>query len=328
LEYLIKGANWTPIYDARMGFKGDTVEISYYAEVIQKTSEEWRDIELTLSTSRPLQATSPGELNNWQLAIIEPERSPNLCYEIDAEFKVAGKQDQLRVYDTSNRTTISKNEFGTAPITNVDQLLAQTSAFVLNNEGEVFIRGGRAGEVSYIVDGVPLNDPLGSVGEYGANLHLVSGSIATPDSYMYNTMFTVQRKETILSGEQSVRTAIAQWKLSGEIELISRPRNREGAYRFVKMTNNEDAPLLPGNVNLFVGQDFLGKTSINNLIVPGEKFKLFFGRDNNVRVTRDIVDRKKINKRDKVVISEVIKITVENKGLYNRVQTLVSPTGR
>lgn len=322
LEYLIRGASWTPIYDARMGFKGDTVEIGYLAEVFQRTGEDWKDIELSLSTSRPLQATSPGELNNWQLSILEPERPSNLVYDLGNNIRVKGRQDQLRVYETANQTTIYRDEIETAPVTTVDQLLAQTSAFVLNSDGNIFIRGGKAGEVSYIVDGVPVNDPLGSLGVAGAQLSLVSGSISAPDSYMYNTVFTVQRKETVLSGEQSVRTAIAQWKLEGEIELISRPRNREGTYRFVKMTNSEEAPLLPGNVNLFVGQDFLGKTSINSLIVPGEEFKMFFGRDNNIRVVREIVDRKKKYKKNKVVIYEVIKITVENKGLYDRIMTL------
>jgi len=97
--------------------------------------------------------------------------------DLGIEIKVTGKQDQLKVYETANQTTITREEIETAPVTTVDDLLTQVAGVVTNNQGEVFIRGGRAGEVSYIVDGVPLNDPLGSLGQAGAQLSLVSGSI-------------------------------------------------------------------------------------------------------------------------------------------------------
>ncbi len=40
----------------------------------------------------------------------------------------------------------------------VDELLEQVAGTVTNASGEIFIRGGRAGEVDYIVDGVPTKD--------------------------------------------------------------------------------------------------------------------------------------------------------------------------
>ena len=97
--------------------------------------------------------------------------------DIDKVIQVTGKQDQLKVYETANQTTITREEIETAPVTTVDDLLTQVAGVVTNTQGEVFIRGGRAGEVSYIVDGVPINDPLGSLGQAGAQLSLVSGSI-------------------------------------------------------------------------------------------------------------------------------------------------------
>ncbi|RKX28374.1 MAG: hypothetical protein DRP47_04495 [Candidatus Zixiibacteriota bacterium] len=97
--------------------------------------------------------------------------------ELDKVITVKGKQDQLKIYETSNQQTITKETIEHAPVTTVDELLNQVSGVVSNTQGEVFIRGGRAGEVSYIVDGVPLNDPLGGLGQAGAQLSLVSGSI-------------------------------------------------------------------------------------------------------------------------------------------------------
>jgi hypothetical protein len=51
-----------------------------------------------------------------------------------------------------------------AEIATVDELLNQTAGVVTGKEGEVVVKGGRAGEVSKIVDGKPVDDPLAGIG--------------------------------------------------------------------------------------------------------------------------------------------------------------------
>lgn len=97
--------------------------------------------------------------------------------ELDVVITVKGEKDILDKYDVGNQVTIGKEKIAHQPVTTVDELLTQVSGVVTNKSGEVFIRGGRAFEVAYIVDGVPLGDPLGGLGQAGANLSLVSGSI-------------------------------------------------------------------------------------------------------------------------------------------------------
>lgn len=97
--------------------------------------------------------------------------------ELGVEITVTGQRDILDKFVVSNEMSFSKEAIETKPVTTVDELLTNVTGVVTNNSGEVFIRGGRAGEVAYIVDGVPLNDPLGGLGQAGANLSLVSGSI-------------------------------------------------------------------------------------------------------------------------------------------------------
>lgn len=97
--------------------------------------------------------------------------------DLDVEITVKAEQDILKIREVSNEITISKEAIQTSPVSTVDDLLTQVTGVVTNRQGEVFIRGGRAFEVAYIVDGVPLNDPLGGLGQAGANLSLVSGSI-------------------------------------------------------------------------------------------------------------------------------------------------------
>jgi len=98
--------------------------------------------------------------------------------ELDDKIVVTGTQDIIDRFEVSNQITISKEVIQQQAVSTVDDLLTQVAGVVTNASGEVFIRGGRAGEISYILDGVPIGDPLGGLGQTaGANLSLVSGSI-------------------------------------------------------------------------------------------------------------------------------------------------------
>jgi len=97
--------------------------------------------------------------------------------EIEEKITVKGKRDIIDPYEVSSQVNITQETIKHRPVQTVDALLKQVAGVKTSATGEVFIRGGRAGEVAYIVDGVPIGDPLGGLGQAGANLSLVSGSI-------------------------------------------------------------------------------------------------------------------------------------------------------
>jgi len=51
--YLANNASWTPLYDARLDAASGKVEIAWQAQVAQNTGEDWKDVTVTLSTTRP-----------------------------------------------------------------------------------------------------------------------------------------------------------------------------------------------------------------------------------------------------------------------------------
>lgn len=53
LSYLVRGANWQPIYDARADFEKREVELVSYGIIKQATGEDWQDVEIALSTAKP-----------------------------------------------------------------------------------------------------------------------------------------------------------------------------------------------------------------------------------------------------------------------------------
>lgn len=98
--------------------------------------------------------------------------------DIDKTITVVGKVDIIDRMETASKITLTSEQIKTQPVTTVDAILSQVAGVQTNTSGEVFIRGGRANEVAYIVDGVPIGDPLGGAGQVGASLSLVSGSIS------------------------------------------------------------------------------------------------------------------------------------------------------
>ncbi len=67
IRYQVVSASWTPLYDARLttGDKATPprLSLSRRATIRQSTSEDWNDVALALSTTRPGHATAAPELN-------------------------------------------------------------------------------------------------------------------------------------------------------------------------------------------------------------------------------------------------------------------------
>jgi len=89
-----------------------------YADITQRTGEDWNDVGLTISTSAPSQATSPAELGTWYLNAYEQY----------------------------------KKEKGS-----IDKAFAPSSALMEMGD-ELYVRGGQAGEAKYIADGVNIGN--------------------------------------------------------------------------------------------------------------------------------------------------------------------------
>jgi uncharacterized protein (TIGR02231 family) len=74
VEYLVSGAGWRPKYDLRTASDARSVELSYRAEVWQQTGEDWDDVTLLLSTSRPqMGAEGPEPQVRW-IGLEDPRR--------------------------------------------------------------------------------------------------------------------------------------------------------------------------------------------------------------------------------------------------------------
>ena len=92
------------------------------------------------------------------------------------------------------------------------------------------------------------------------------------------------------------------------------PQTREAAFLRGTLTNSLAYPLLAGNADLFIGQDFVG-AMVLPLTASGEETRVFFGEDGQIKIKTEQVKREKIaagflSKTEKLHLIQ--KITVQN----------------
>lgn len=74
LTYGVNQASWSPLYDVRLG--ETQLELTYLAEVQQRTGEDWPQVALTLSTARPSVTLTAPELKPWYIQPKPPPAPP------------------------------------------------------------------------------------------------------------------------------------------------------------------------------------------------------------------------------------------------------------
>lgn len=74
LTYVVVNAGWQPLYDLRLleNEDGRILEMTYIAQVIQNTGQDWEGVELVVSTARPALNQRLPELRPWFLNVYTP----------------------------------------------------------------------------------------------------------------------------------------------------------------------------------------------------------------------------------------------------------------
>jgi Ca-activated chloride channel family protein len=104
------------------------------------------------------------------LEVTEVEVKSDLSAEVSVQLEkkttdlgktitIKAERDVIDKFENSNQVAITKDQIMSQPVTSVDELLSQVAGVVTNANGEIFIRGGRAGDVLYMADMAPTAGP-------------------------------------------------------------------------------------------------------------------------------------------------------------------------
>ncbi len=86
------------------------------------------------------------------------------------------------------------------------------------------------------------------------------------------------------------KVTVGHSRLRPELDHVAVPKLTEAVYRRAKVANGTPYTLLPGRVQVFVGDDYLGAADLK-MAAPGQTFELFFGADDRIAVERGLVRR-------------------------------------
>jgi uncharacterized protein (TIGR02231 family) len=71
ISYQLPDAWWWPVYDARLSTESGRIDLVQMAQVQQRTGEDWSNVKLTLSTTRPSAGAALPDLQTWFLLSAE-----------------------------------------------------------------------------------------------------------------------------------------------------------------------------------------------------------------------------------------------------------------
>lgn len=155
VTYTIDQAGWQPVYDLRLARASSQLEIGRGALVMQATGENWRDVALRLSTSRPGQRSEPGEVWPWPRRIADPEPpmpKPLVRPEADAAFSLGAMMEDRAMLA---EPVIAMPEFEGLSVSYAypDPVSVASGADSLR-----IALGGIAAEVDLVAEAAPLSD--------------------------------------------------------------------------------------------------------------------------------------------------------------------------
>ncbi len=101
----------------------------------------------------------------------------------------------------------------------------------------------------------------------------------------------IPTRVTVRSGAAARRVLAARTTLDTTLEHVTAPRDSNAVFLVARARNAQQFPLLPGNVALFIGGDYVGTTALAGVPVE-EEFSLPFGVDSGVTIDRTLAERR------------------------------------
>lgn len=229
LSYTVIQASWKPLYDLRVATAKRQLQLTYLAQIQQKTGEDWADVTLSLSTAQPGLGTIPPQLSPWYINV--------------PSNRTVGAGSGL-VEDDPGRMSesIMRRKVSALEETDHEPIEAELSMAKKEQQGST---------VTFHLEG--------------------SGNIPSDGS---------PRKTTIFRDE-----------LPCQLNYVAMPKLVSFAYLRAQVQNpSTGATLLPGDVNIFCDDLFVGNATLRH-VAPGQEFDLHLGIDERISIDRELVER-------------------------------------
>jgi uncharacterized protein (TIGR02231 family) len=254
LSYLVMGASWRPQYDVRVQMTGEKSEGEVeltYVGVVHQSTGE-RWEDVGLSLS----TARPS------LAAVLPELDPLYLNVYTPPVPGPLRAARPRIASMSGLPGDQHANLAVQPVAMQTMALTNGGAFDEFQDEQIQEKELRAADVA-----------TATVEQTGTAL-----------------IFRVGRSVDIPSDNSPHKTTIARDNLPCAFDYVSAPLIDEQVHLRASIENTTERVLLNGDASIFLSSEYVGTTNIKTT-APAEKFKVFLGIDDSIKVKRELIER-------------------------------------
>lgn len=286
LNYQILNATWNPVYDARLSSKDKaSLQLIQYGVVHQATGEDWKDVVLTLSTAQPQRSTSLPDLRTMWLDAYE-RRSEEY---ITSRMSIGGGRS-LKATPSGG----TEDEAYRRAVEEENRRQAMEAA--RRGASAIPVPIGKAMEETLSVPPSMTQQAANPLQEWRQKAEARRLSLEeTPQQAQFRpaaietggfvSEYGIPGPATVPSDGTEARLMVGTFDTESKIRIHVKPQVSADAFLVAEIRLKGDAPILPGQVNLFRDDAYAGQSKIA-LLRPGEDYNLYFGVDDQVAVKR------------------------------------------
>lgn len=291
LCYLVDGADWSPAYAADLHGDHSKLELAYHAVVTQVSGEDWKDVKLTLSTSRPMMRAEMPAIAPMLVALAPTGNTPAYG---DARQYLGARSSLDRQ---------AKNGEG-LPLS------------VASENG-----GWAAGDANIPAMNAPQSDMfsrnlLAARGQ-GLELAVSDEAVKTLSKAPTNTMdvlavsYALPGKASLASRNNPQMFRIATLALESSFYYTVVPLITNYVYQGVEARNTSALALLPGPYNAYLDGQFAGSGTLP-LVAANQSFAIGFGTETQLRGIRELTDKTTEIRGGNKLVKYTYKLTLRN----------------
>ena len=329
IEYYITEAGWFPTYDFRVNDLTSPMEIDYIAQIYQNSGFDWKNVEVTVSSSDPgnnggMPVAQPWYVSpyNYQLQYDKQKLQTEINKVSGRITDAKGKPIPYAIVSIENSSVGGNSDFegkfelalpsGAKNLTVSATGYKKQTVSIYQNDLQVTLypevakNEFRALEDSIVSNKVTAltkaeinrmpsmewSSPTGGVYSREGDIsgRVVSSNVTTATSAV-SVEYTLKEKMTIPSDGRPYTSQIMKREILAEYKHFATPKLARDAYLNVFIPNWEKLNLLEGEVNLYFGNSYTGKSvvSLRNL---KDSLEFSMGKDPNVKIQRTLTYQK------------------------------------
>ena len=334
ITYFVKNAGWFPSYDIRSEGLGKPLTLSYKANIFQNTQEDWKDVELTLSSSSPSISNVLPELKPYWLdyGLAPPRYDNNLIGNTISGVVTDNKRQPIigasiivpgttigAITDANGRYSITlpdgKRSLQFAAIGYTTQTRdAYSNTLNIRLQEDVAVEESAVIGFGAAPKSVMRSARVTSNAMMDTEAVEESEVMAVEQSQtMAGYEFSIVRKLSIPSDGKSVVTEIGRYELPATYLYKSVPKINKDVYIIAESTQWKNHNLLEGEATIYFDNSYVGKTVLNPY-QTSDTLSLSMGQNKAIRVQRTKVNE---STSRKLIASNQVQtltwlITVEN----------------